>query len=110
MSDDALIPFKHETDAPVFEEAWQAEALAMANTLVETGAISAIDWAKALGAARQKQVGKEETVSLYYEAVVTALEAELSKLGVSMADLATRKDDWIAAYRRTPHGQPVELL
>lgn len=110
MSEDALIPFKHEDTAPVFEEAWQAEALAMANALVETGAISATDWAEALGAARRGQEGQAETVSLYYVAVLTALEAELTKVGVPLSVLSQRKEDWIAAYRRTPHGKPVELL
>lgn len=108
MSDQALIPFIHE-DGPTFEEAWQVEALAMANALVEAKVISARDWAEALGSARSQQKSQTETVELYYVAVLDALESVLTTTGIQPEKLKAYKRRWEEAYKSTPHGQPVRL-
>ena len=97
---------------PVFEEPWQAQVLAMADSLVQAGRISAKDWAEALGAelARAEAAGAPDTSATYYEAALTALE-HLTTAGtpITAEDLATRKAEWTRAYKATPHGQPVTL-
>ncbi len=96
----------------VFDEPWQAQALAMADTLVQAGRFSAAEWAEALGSAlREAEAqGAADTLETYYGAVVVALERLCeARAGISGADRARRRADWEAAYRRTPHGRPVEL-
>ena len=92
----------------VFAEPWHAQVLANAHALVRAGAFSADDWAAALGSAlkRAKAAAKPDTEETYYLAALEALE----HLGpIEPSDLSDRKNDWEAAYRRTPHGKPVNL-
>jgi len=91
---------------------WQAQALALAHTMVQAGHFTATAWAKALGAALKKAEaqGASDTLETYYTAVVSALE-KLSEehVGISTQERVRRRADWEAAYHRTPHGMPVEL-
>ena len=103
---DPLSPLASRDDEPLFSEAWQAQALAMADTLLRAGAISAGEWADALGAAVRMQ---DDTREGYYRAVLAALETTLASTGLSPADISERRDAWADAYRQTPHGQPVTL-
>jgi len=48
--------------------------------------------------------GEPDDGSRYYHHWLAALEGL-----VNSAALATRKAPWTEAYRRTPHGKPVEL-
>lgn len=95
-----------------FEEPWQAQALALADTMVKAGHFSAAQWAEALGAElkRAEASGAPDTLGTYYDAVISALE-RLSRehLGISQDAIAQRRVAWEAAYHRTPHGQPVKL-
>ncbi len=91
-----------------FAEPWHAQVLANAHALVRAGAFSADDWAQALGTAlkRAENAGEPDTEETYYLAALEALE----NLGpLEEKDLSDRKKDWEAAYRRTPHGKPVNL-
>lgn len=94
-----------------FDEPWQAQALAIADTLVKSGRIAATDWAQTLGSElrRAEAAGQPDTSQTYFEAVVAALETLSSDLGVSASMRAERRKAWEKAYHRTPHGQPVEL-
>ena len=47
----SLKPLASVDGEPAFAEAWQAEALAIADTLVQNGLFSAGDWSEALGEA-----------------------------------------------------------
>ncbi|MEO0991684.1 MAG: nitrile hydratase accessory protein [Pseudomonadota bacterium] len=97
---------------PAFEEPWQAQALALADALVRGGHVAPSDWAEALGSAlRQAEVdGAPDTVATYYGAVVSALEAVTEgRPGLGVAERDARRAAWDAAYRPTPHGQPVVL-
>ena len=56
-TDSALQPLKSVDGDAAFDEAWQAEALAIADSLVQSGLFSAADWSQTLGAAlRQAEV------------------------------------------------------
>ena len=92
---------------PVFDEAWQAQVLAIADTLVQAGRFSATDWADTLGAElRAAQAGGQpDTTETYYLAALAALE----KLATTATDLTSRKEEWARAYLHTPHGDPVLL-
>jgi nitrile hydratase accessory protein len=105
--EDPLAPPK-----PAFEEPWQAEALALADSLVRAGAFTAGDWAEALGAALRdaEAAGAPDTQDTYYAAVLTALERLTeARAGISAETRSERRAAWEAAYRRTPHGRPVKL-
>jgi len=93
---------------PVFAEPWQAQAFALAVRLSAEGFFTWTEWAAALAA----ELASEPTDdgSRYYHHWVHALEAlTAARTPVTAAELATRQHDWAEAYRRTPHGKPVEL-
>ena len=98
---------------PVFAEPWQAQAFALAVKLSEQGCFTWKEWAAALAdelnvAARR---GEPDDGSRYYEHWLAALESLVTAKGLAdPTKLRTRKEAWAAAYRNTPHGQPVELL
>ena len=99
-------------DKPVFEEAWQAQTLAIADAMVGAGLITADDWADTLGAElKQAETdGQPDTLQTYYTAALNALEYLTTRsTGLSQTDLMQRKSDWADAYRKTPHGNPVDL-
>ncbi len=109
---DTLIPLQRLDDQPSFDEAWQAQVLAIAQNLVDEGAIEASDWSNALGVAlRKHQVDADtDTPEVYYKAALEALETVLQdKCGVPQDLMDERKSDWTRAYESTPHGDPVEL-
>lgn len=97
---------------PVFDEAWQAQVLAIADTMVQAGRFSAGAWAETLGAELRaaEASGQPDTPQTYYEAALAALERLTTEVTpITGADLEARKADWTRAYERTPHGQPVLL-
>ncbi|MEO1537154.1 MAG: nitrile hydratase accessory protein [Pseudomonadota bacterium] len=94
-----------------FSEPWQANILAMATAMVRAGHISQTDWAEALGAALKTAAAEDapDTEETYFLAALSALESLMETAGVTADERTARKSDWQAAYKRTPHGQPVEL-
>jgi nitrile hydratase accessory protein len=97
---------------PVFAEPWQAQAFALAVELSEQGHFTWKEWAEALAAELQAADarGEPDDGSHYYEHWVTTLERLVTAKGLTASDaLTARKDAWENAYRRTPHGKPVEL-
>jgi len=110
--DDSLAPLARDDGEAVFDEAWHAQALGLADCLVEAGVISAAQWAEALGEAlrQAERAQAPDNMKTYYTAVVSALEALLQQSGTLGAQEAeARKAQWERAYLNTPHGQPVEL-
>ena len=106
--DDPLAP-----RSPAFDEPWHAQALALADSMVQAGHFSAPQWSEALGAALREANtdGAPDTDETYYSAVLNAVERlAASHTPLSPQNLSDRKSEWIAAYRRTPHGRPVVLL
>lgn len=97
---------------PVFDEAWQAQTLAMADTMVKAGYFSATDWAITLGAALKQadSNGDPDTPETYYVSALKALETLIANgTPIAAADMKNRKAAWETAYLATPHGQPVLL-
>jgi len=59
---------------------------------------------------RGHQPGGPDDGSRYYHHWVAALERLVTAKGLAdPAALFARKEAWAEAYRRTPHGKPVEL-
>ena len=101
-----------DADDPVFAEPWQAEAFALAVKLSEHGHFAWKEWAVALAdeLSTAASCGEPDDGSRYYHHWLAALERLVTAKGLAdSADLAARKEAWTEAYRRTPHGKPVEL-
>ncbi|WP_430869731.1 nitrile hydratase accessory protein [Cupriavidus basilensis] len=101
-----------DSTGPVFREPWEAQAFALALALHERGAFTWTEWAASLSQViRDAQAaGDPDTGEHYYRFWLTALERISAAKGlVDQATLLDRRDAWVAAARRTPHGQPIEL-
>ena len=101
-----------DPEGPVFAEPWQAQAFALAVRLSEQGCFTWQEWAETLGAQFRAAAarGEPDDGSHYYEHWLAALEQLVTAKGLSdAAALLRRKAEWTAAYRATPHGEPVEL-
>jgi nitrile hydratase accessory protein len=72
----ALKPLADTDGDPVFDEAWQAQALAMADNLVKSGLFSANDWTDALGQSLKESADRADvdTQQTYYLCVLKTLE------------------------------------
>jgi nitrile hydratase accessory protein len=108
----ALPRLPRDTGGPVFAEPWQAQAFALAVKLSELGHFTWTEWAAALGdelkAADMRGEGDDGTH--YYEHWLAALERLVAAKGLTDREaMCERKEAWAEAYRRTPHGKPVEL-
>jgi nitrile hydratase accessory protein len=97
---------------PVFDEPWQAAAFALAVSLSRQGHFSWKEWAAALAEELKMSAarGEADDGSLYYHCWLTTLERLIVTKGLSQpGELHSCKEAWADAYRRTPHGKPVEL-
>ena len=97
---------------PVFAEPWQAQAFALAVKLSEQGHFTWKEWASALAEELQAAAdrGEPDDGSHYYEHWLATLERLVTEKGLTDgAALVERKEAWAEAYRRTPHGKPIEL-
>jgi nitrile hydratase accessory protein len=96
-------------DEPVFKEAWEAQAFAMASLLQQRGLLTPREWTEALSreivAAQER--GEPEDYYLHWLSALERLVAEKGLIG--QAELSRRKREWDEAARATPHGQPIEL-
>ena len=97
---------------PVFAEPWQAQAFALAVRLSAQGHFTWKEWAAALADELKVAAdrGLPDDGSHYYHHWLAALERLVTQKHLSdpMA-MQARKEAWAEAYRRTPHGKPVEL-
>ena len=108
----AIGPLKRRDGEPIFDEAWQAQVLAMADSLAKRGAFTPIEWSAALGAELRRAMrdGAADDAETYYRAALGALEQLLDGAGAVTIDAVTeRRDAWERAYLATPHGHPVTL-
>jgi nitrile hydratase accessory protein len=97
---------------PVFAEPWQAAAFALAVSLSRQGHFTWKEWAAALGDELKTSAarGEPDDGSHYYHCWLATLERMVVAKGLAhSAELLTCKEAWAEAYRRTPHGNPVEL-
>jgi len=108
--DPAALPgIPKDAEGPVFAEPWQAHAFALTLQLHEKGLFAWSEWAEALSE-QLKAAGPSDDGSRYYEHWLVALERLVAaKRLAAPAALLEMKLAWEAAYRRTPHGQPVTL-
>jgi nitrile hydratase accessory protein len=96
----------------VFAEPWQAQAFALAVRLSEQGHFTWKEWAATLAGELKaaEDRGEPDDGSRYYQHWLAALERLVTSKGLAdAAALVERKEAWAEAYRRTPHGKPVEL-
>ena len=108
----ALKPLAGVDGEAAFDEAWQAEALAIADTLVQNGLFSANAWSQALGEAlREAEAGgARDDQQTYYQCVLSALESLIAAHSeIDLPAMSAMREDWERAYLETPHGQPVKL-
>jgi len=108
----ALPRLPRDEGGPVFAEPWQAQAFALAVQLSDQGYFTWKEWAEALAEELRAATnrGESDDGSHYYEHWLAALERLVTAKGLSQpAALDARKKAWAEAYRRTPHGKPVEL-
>ena len=108
----ALPPLPRDEGGPVFAEPWQAQAFALAVKLSELGYFTWKEWAAVLASELKAAAdrGEPDDGSRYYQHWLAALEHLVTDKGLTdSAALVSRKEAWAEAYRRTPHGKPVEL-
>jgi nitrile hydratase accessory protein len=101
-----------DEDGPVFAEPWQAAAFALAVRLSAQGHFTWKEWAATLADELKVDAerGEADDGSRYYHCWLAALERlVVAKRLFEVATLLARKEAWAEAYRRTPHGMPVEL-
>lgn len=101
-----------DQDGPVFREAWQAQAFAMALLLHQRGVFTWTEWAATLAAEiRAAQVaGDPDLGTTYYHHWLKALERLVIEKGAADAELLHQTAHaWEDAARATPHGQPIIL-
>ncbi len=111
-SEPELPSLPRDAGGPVFAEPWQASAFAIAVSLSHQGHFSWKEWAAALGEELQASAARGEPTdgSRYYQCWLATLERLVVAKGLSdQAALRHCKEAWAEAYRRTPHGKPVEL-
>ena len=109
---DPLKPLAGVDGEPVFTDPWQAQALALADSLVKNGMFSATEWSETLGQSlRDAQAeGESDDQQTYYSCVLRTLELLISRHSdIDLTAMAGRRADWERAYLSTPHGQPVSL-
>ncbi len=93
----------------VFDEPWQAQALALAVALQDAGVISPGEWAEALGHRRNGERLRDDGGD-YYDCVVAALEDLIEARGLATgSDMVDLVAAWTRAAQATPHGKPIAL-
>ena len=108
----ALRPLASTDGDPLFDEPWQAQALAMADSLVQSEMFGADAWSDALGQALKigAASGDPDGQDTYYACVLLALEKLVANhSAIDQKAIAAKRKDWEEAYLSTPHGQPVRL-
>lgn len=101
-----------DAEGPVFAEAWEAQAFAMALMLHQRGVFTWSEWAATLaGEIKAAQAaGDPDIGTTYYSHWLKALERLVVEKGVATADvLHQTAHAWEDAARATPHGQPIVL-
>jgi nitrile hydratase accessory protein len=108
----ALPSLPRNDNGPVFAEPWQASAFAVAVSLSQQGHFSWKEWAAALAEELKSSTerGEPDDGTHYYHCWLATLERVVVAKGLSeSAELRSCREAWADAYRRTPHGQPVQL-
>lgn len=97
---------------PVFSEPWHAQVFALTVHLNEAGHFAWPDWTARFSAslARHGLTRDLDGGDDYFNAWLETLETLLAELShAAPADVERMRNEWEAAYLRTPHGHPVRL-
>ena len=109
---DRLPLLPRDEDGPVFAEAWEAQAFAMAVELSKQGRFTWSEWAAALAAeiGTAKARGEPDRGDTYYHHWLAALEKLVTaKDLLHVEELAERKKAWADAAADTEFGRPIVL-
>jgi nitrile hydratase accessory protein len=109
---DRLTLLPRDAEGPVFAEAWQAQAFAIAVELSRQGGFTWTEWAAALAAeiAAAKARGDPDRGDTYYHHWLAALEKLVAaKNLLDTGELAARKEAWRDAAAHTEFGRPIVL-
>ena len=113
LAESAELPrLPRDAGGSVFAEPWQAQAFALAVRLSAEGHFTWKEWAATLADELKlaAEHGEPDDGSRYYHYWLAALERLVVSKGLSdPISLLARKEAWAEAYRRTPHGEPIEL-
>jgi nitrile hydratase accessory protein len=102
----------HDADGPVFREAWEAQAFAMALVLHERRVFTWKEWSAALAEEIKKAqaTGDPDLGTTYYSHWLKTLERLVVEKAIAtekaLLDTATA---WRDAALATPHGRPIVL-
>lgn len=100
------------SEGPVFNEPWEAQAFALVIALHQQGAFTWDEWASTLSAeiTHAQQAGDPDLGNTYYQHWLQALERLVLEKSLSNdVEIERRVAQWKSAYLATPHGQPIEL-
>jgi nitrile hydratase accessory protein len=109
----ALTSLPRDEGGPVFAEPWQAQVFALAVRLSAQGHFTWKEWAATLAEELKAAAdrGEPDDGSHYYHQWLAALERLVTAKRLSDPKaMLERKEAWAEAYRRTPHGKPIELM
>ncbi len=109
---DAILPIARDSELPIFNEAWEAQAFAMVVALHEAGLFAWPEWTAALSReiAAASRSSDHDPDDSYYCHWLNALESLVVEKGAaSRAGLASLKAAWARAAEATPHGEPILL-
>ena len=109
---EAILPIARDSEAPIFNEAWEAQAFAMVVALHEAKLFTWGEWTAALSreiAAASRPNGRAVDDS-YYRHWLAALERMVVEKGATSPEmLEARRAAWGRADEATPHGKPILL-
>lgn len=112
QSKSSVTPFKRMDGEPVFDEAWQAQLLAMVDQMIGDGVFTNALWSETLGENLKAAEAREQAdnIDTYYAAVLSTFETLLAEsTSISASIIDDKQLAWERAYLSTPHGQPVML-
>ena len=95
-----------------FNEPWQAELLAIAILLCETGRLDKSELSEVAGKAISDTGPSASSTSdeAAFEAALGKLESVLAEKGIAdRTEIDSALDEWRRAYLDTSHGKPVKL-
>lgn len=108
----SVTPFQRMDGEPVFDEAWQAQLLAMVDTMIGNGVFSNALWSETLGQNLKdaESSGQADDIDTYYAAALKTFETLLAEsTDISTNIINDKQQAWEKAYLSTPHGKPVIL-
>ncbi len=112
MEDYSKIKLPQDTDGPVFDHPWQAQAFSMIVHLNKQGHFAWKEWVDTFSKEikASPDLPGESTNDAYYRQWIAALENMVTSLGVANStEITERAEEWRKAYINTPHGQPIVL-